>query len=68
LQWVGEKLLVVIDSGEPGSGQKFIGAQNFVPDLIDRGDLGKEPVSAYIKQVSLVIRGSRNPPHDVVLL
>ncbi len=66
-QGVIEELVVVVDPGEPGALQEIV-AEHLFPQLLDRRNLGEEPVPADIESIATILSGARDPANHRVLL
>ena len=65
LQGIGKKMVVVIDTGETGTGQEVF-TKNLMPEVVHSLYLTEKTVPPHIKAETLMLNGPADPPHHAV--
>ena len=66
LQRILEEFPAIVNARKPGANQQIV-AEYFLPDFLDLGQFGEEPVAANVKAVAVVFDGAREAPNHGVL-
>ena len=65
-QRIVEKLAPVVDPAHPRPAQEILVRQNFVPERLDRPDLGEEPVPTDVEAPPVALHRPADPADDVI--
>ena len=60
------ELAAVVDAAHPGPLEELVGAEDLEPEVVDRLDLGEEPVAADVEAPAVALDGAADPADDVV--